>query len=77
MLKTAKDLGAHPPADINKQGRRKGLITVEGLEANKILKIRVLTDLLNGFFIAQAKFVFDNHSPDHKTPILRGTTHPP
>jgi hypothetical protein len=39
---------------------------MEVREANKVLKVRVLADLLDCLLIAKAQLVLDNHRPDDK-----------
>ncbi len=72
--KRVKISGPHAAADLDKQRRSKCLFLMKGLEANKVLEIRVLTDLHNGLFITQAELVLDNHRTYCKPTVLRRTT---
>ena len=72
--KRAKTTGPMRRRDLDKQGRGKSLFLMKGLEADKVLKIWVLADLLDGLLIAQAELMFDNHRPYYKPPVLRRTT---
>ena len=57
VLEPRKNLWPHAPTNLDKQRRCESLFLMKDLEADEVLEIRVLADLLDCLLVAQAQLV--------------------
>ena len=69
---SARPAGLIEEAQVSRVADR--LFLMEGREANKVLKVRVLADLLDCLLVIQAQLVLDKHRPDNEPASLRRAT---